>query len=88
MGPIEFKEPPKHYALSANYPKENYSPKYTVSWTINFELFPELESHEISWNLTYNCEKLLRDHMISQFEIQLLGIFSFILIRFKIIFLE
>ena len=26
VGPDYFKEPPKHYPLSPNFPKENYSP--------------------------------------------------------------
>ena len=30
IGPSEFKEPPKHYAFSSNWPKENYSPLFTV----------------------------------------------------------
>lgn len=28
IGPDYFKEPPKHYALAPNWPKENYSPKF------------------------------------------------------------
>ena len=30
MGPDFFKEPPKHYALSPNWPKENYAPRFVV----------------------------------------------------------
>lgn len=26
LGPDWFKEPPRHYALASNYPRENYSP--------------------------------------------------------------
>ncbi len=28
IAPTEFKQPPKHFALSPNWPKENYSPKF------------------------------------------------------------